>query len=387
MASRRRVWLQARLLAARRRWALATRGGFDPYPAPPPGAVLSPSETHGHEVGAAPLRLSWARAGIADPAAWQAEARSRLAALTGFRESRPTPHVIAAGEPVMADGLVRRHLYLRVGEQADVPVDLVWSAGATGPLPAMICLQGTNAGAHLSWGEARMPADPIKIAGGLDFARQAARRGYLAVCVEQMCFGERRETLLRPRSPDPCIDASMHALVLGRTLLGERVGDVASVVDWLVASADGADPPPEPARIRVMGNSAGGTTALHAGALDTRIGAVLACSCIGRIGETVAVRAHPSGQNVVPGILDWMELEDVVALIAPRPFLTVAGDRDHIWPAAMAETVVDAARGVYAAIGAPDAIAAVPVPGPHRFYPDVAWPAFDRLVAGKAQAA
>jgi hypothetical protein len=90
-------------------------------------------------------------------------------------------------------------------------------------------------GAHLSWGEARMPPDPVKIAAGLDFARQAAGNGYVAVCVEQRCFGERRERALHPRSADPCVDSFLHGLLLGRTLVGDRAGDVSAVVDWLEA--------------------------------------------------------------------------------------------------------------------------------------------------------
>ena len=45
------------------------------------------------------------------------------------------------------------------------------------------------------------------------------------------------------------------------------------------------------------------------------------------------------GQNVVPGILRWLELDDVVWPHAPRPLLTVSGRNDHIWPYAGAERV------------------------------------------------
>ena len=39
--------------------------------------------------------------------------------------------------------------------------------------------RSTNSGSHLSWGEARLPPDPLKIAGGGDYARQAARLGFI----------------------------------------------------------------------------------------------------------------------------------------------------------------------------------------------------------------
>ena len=39
-------------------------------------------------------------------------------------------------------------------------------------------------------------------------------------------FGERGERRQEQVSPHPCHDAAMHSLMLGRTLLGERVYDV-----------------------------------------------------------------------------------------------------------------------------------------------------------------
>ena len=129
-----------------------------------------------------------------------------------------------------------------------------------------------------------------------------------------------------------------------------------------------------------MGSSAGGTTALFAGALDDRIAGTLAAACIDFMRDTLLARRDPEGQNVVPGILRWMALDAVVALSAPRPFLTVSGDRDHIWPFDGAEAVIDAARPVYQSLEASDRLAAERASGDHRFYPDIAWPAFTRLL-------
>jgi hypothetical protein len=368
----------AKLLAVRRRVAQRFKGGFDPYPPAPDGASLSPSSAHDPRFDAAPLRLSFARAGIADPAGWQREARAKLADLTGYGRAESVPKARFETEAGLSGGLVRRRSYLRVAEGADVPVDVVIPAAPVELLPAMICLQGTNSGAHLSWGEARMPADPIKIANGSDYARQAVAHGYAAICVEQSCFGERREQRLRSVSADPCIDTANHALLLGRTLVGERASDVSAVVDWLAAGGAGAGV--DGRRVYAMGNSSGGTTAVYAAALDPRIAGIVAGGCVGLIRETLARRANSSGQNTIPGILEWLEFDDVLALIAPRPLLAISGDADHIWPFAGVERAVDGARAVYAAIGAENALAAMRAQGGHRFYPDLAWDGFRRLV-------
>ena len=368
-------------IALRRRLALLIKGEFHPHPAPPADVELSPSLAHARALDAAPLRLSWSRAGIADPHAWQAEARAKLGALAGYPLRRAAPIARHRAEHPLPGGFKRRRFYLRLWNGADAPIDAVWREG-DGRRPVMICLQGTNSGSHLSWGEVRMPPDPAKIAGGGDFARQAAARGYLAICLEQSCFGERAERHIAPRSASATIDTANHAFLLGRSLLGERAADVSSLMDWLVGGAPDLGLAVDPARIFVMGNSAGGSVALHAASLDVRVAGVLASGCVGFVRDTIARRRDDSAQNVVPGLLNWLEMDDVVALVAPRPLLAISGVRDHIFPYAGAAAVVESARRVYRAIGADRNLAAVSAEGPHRFYPEVAWPAFERLVGG-----
>lgn len=273
-------------------------------------------------------------------------------------------------------GLSRRRFYLAAWPDGDIAVDMVWSTAQTYPAPAMLCLQGTNSGAHLSWGEVRMPVDPVKISQGLDFACQAASRGFIAVCIEQLCFGERRERTLVPRSADPCVDAFHHALLAGRTLLGERMSDVSAVIDWLEAGDHGV----EIGQIYALGHSSGGTTALHATAVDERIAGVIASGCLGPILDTIAARRDSAGQNTIPGMLEWFELADVAALCAPRPLLAISGARDHIFPFSGVAKVVDRARAAYRAEHVEDKIRAVEAPGGHRFCSALAWPAFGELM-------
>lgn len=372
--------LHARILAAKRRLMLRFGGGFDPHPPPPSGIDLSPSATHFADYKAAPLALSWSKKKTANAMAWQTKARAKLAALTGYKRYPNLPKLVHKEGTALDPKYDRRRYYLRVRDNSHVPVTILRPQSLADRLPIMICLQGTNSGAHLSWGEARMPADPLKIAAGGDYARQAVAHGYAAICIEQTAFGQRREQRLHRKSTDPCIDAANHALLLGRTLLGERVTDLSAVVDWLIAEAktlglDAKQP-------TVMGSSSGGSTAVFAAALDPRLAAVMVCGCVGFIRETIAKRGDASGQNTIPGILNWLEYDDVLALIAPRPLLVIAGDKDHIWPYDGASAVVDSARCVYDAFGAGKSIRAVVAAGGHRFYPNVAWRQFANLLNG-----
>lgn len=351
----------------------------DPYPSPPEGVHLSPSARHFHDYGAAPLRLSWQNCESENATEWQGNARAKLVELSGYCKPEKIPEARHETTHKIANNLIRRSSYLRMGGGRDIPVHLIFDKSLTGPLPVMICLQGTNSGIHLSWGEVRLPADVERIARGSPNALQAAARGYVAVAVEQSCFGERREHNIAKPSRDPCIDAANHALLLGRTLLGERVEDVSAVINWLYGGGHGLTL--DFSRLHIMGNSSGGTTALYSGALDLRIQAALVGGSTGYLRETIGRRSDASGQNVIPNILNWLEMDDILALLAPRPVLLFSGKEDHIWPYAGTEAVADSARAVYRALGAPDRLRAVPAEGGHRYHPDVAWPAFETLMA------
>ena len=370
----------ARHLPRRLKTPLKRVLGFDRerYPARPAGLSLDPSERHEADYCALHPALSH-RGRAANIEAWQDEAHAALSRLMGYAPPVAAPEPLHGHEFTRADGLVQRHFYLRLNPGHDLPVRALWQKNPS-PLPALICLQGTNSGAHLSVGETIMPDDGARIARGGDYAVQAAREGYLALAMEQSCFGERRERRLAKASADPCIDTANHALLLGRTLLAERVGDVAALAHWLRHHGQNAGLPADAkAGVRVMGQSSGGMVALFVTALQNDIAAALVAGSVGFIAETIARRGDGSGQNVIPGFLRDFELDDVVALCAPRPLLVLAGRHDHIWPYEGAARVVNAAHDAYAAFGAGHRLMAVEGPEGHRFYPALAWPAFRQI--------
>lgn len=374
-----RWWLRTYLLALRRKAAALARREHDPYPPPPDGVRLSPSLEHFAAYEKAPLALSWDPAGEAGVEAWQSQARTRLKELLGVRWGlRPRAHHPEEASP--AGGLLRRRVYLRVADERDVPVFLIRREPLERPAPVLLYLSGSTSGVHVGWGEARIPADYLLLGVGADMARQAAGRGYLVVCVEQACFGERLERALSPRSEDRCVDAANHALLLGRCLLGEQVADMVSVVDWLLEGGTGFDPDPE--RIHLFGHSSGGTVAVYTAAVDPRVRAAFCSGCLGPIRKGVGRRRNPGGAAVVPGILNWMDTADVVALSAPRPFIGISGERDHIYPFEGVREVIEAAGRVYGALGRRDRIAAVAGPRGHQYYPRETWAAVDRMLSG-----
>ncbi len=370
-------------MALKRRLSLWLTGKFDPYPPPPNDLYLSPSLTHFADYEAVPLRLSWSRAGISNPLDWQLKARAKLCELLGYERLSDVPAPIHMEDFPISGGLRRRRIYLRSRAFRDIPIHLVWRSEDESPKPVLLYMSGSTSGVHVAWGDVRIPADYLLLGVGADMARQAAERGYLVVCIEQACFGERLERHLKPRSVARCIDAANHALILGRTLLGEQIMDVSSVIDWLEDGQSGLNIDLD--RLHLFGHSSGGSIAVYSAAADTRITATIASGCVGFIRETTAKRRNPEGSTVVPGILQWLEQDDLIALCAPKPFIAVSGIHDHIFPFEGAKAVIESASQIYRLLGAEDAITAVMGKAGHQYYPDVTWAAVSQMLDRRAQ--
>lgn len=165
----------------------------------------------------------------------------------------------------------------------------------------------------------------------------------------------------------------MHALLLGRTLLGERVFDVDRGIDYLLQRGDA-----DPARIGVMGNSGGGTVTLFAAALLPRIAAAMP-SCYFCTFRDSLLAIYHCADNYVPGLFPIADMSDLLGLFAPKPVVVVAGRRDPIFPFPATQRAFRDLQKIYRAAGAGGHCRLVVGPGGHRFYADLAWPAFERL--------
>ena len=160
----------------------------------------------------------------------------------------------------------------------------------------------------------------------------------------------------------------MHALMLGRTLIGERVYDVDRGIDYLASRGDA-----DMKSIGVMGNSGGGTISLFSAALLPRIAFAMP-SCYFCTFRDSIMSIYHCMDNYIPGLLKVAEMSDIMGLFAPKPVVIVAGKKDEIFPIRATRRAFRELRRIYSAVGASERCHLVVGDGGHRFYADEAWP-------------
>ena len=243
--------------------------------------------------------------------------------------------------------------------------------------PLVVVVQGHGTGMHVSMGRNIDGTVNENRDGDRDNALQALERGYAALCLEQRGMGERRTEMVDnpndggyPR----CHVTAMNALLLGRTLIGERCFDVSRAIDLALTY-----PQIDPERILLTGNSGGGTTTFYASCLDERITVSMPSCAVCTYKDSIGAMHH-CVCNFIPHAAEWVDMGDLAACIAPRPLIIVNGVKDPIFPEQGVQETFETVKKIYAAAGAPDKCAKATGNGGHRYYKAEAWEAFDRLV-------
>lgn len=280
------------------------------------------------------------------------------------------PTVVVESETVTDDYKEIRFLYESEPEYF-VPAHLLIPTAGTAPYPVIVCIQGHGTGMHNSLGrtEDGKPSDDTQGA----YALQAIEQGYAALVFEQRALGESGGDPAFAEHSGKCYMAAAQAMLLGRTLVGERVFDVMRALDVLKDLPD-----IDQERIACMGNSGGGTTAFYATCLDKRIrAAMVSCSLCSYKGSIFSIRHCIC--NYVPDALAYFELHDLAALIAPRKLEIVAGREDKIFPLEEMRKSYKVIEAIYAEENAKENTVFLVGEGGHQFYPEESWQGFSKL--------
>ena len=354
---------------------------YDPYIPLDNNFNLSPSNIIIENYKKSALKLTFSK-NTTDPLKWQNLARKKLSEISGYVSEREVIKIVKEfNEEIISKNVYKKKLYLKISSATIIPINLIYKKPIKKKLKVFIFLAGSTSGVHIGWGEAKVPIDHQRIYIGADMAKQAAEKGYLAVTFEQAGYGERLERKLPKQTNDRTIDFANHLLLLGKSLMGNSATEISSVIDWLCSKNNFFNI--NKSNIYLYGHSSGGTIVQFAAALDKRIKGTLASGSVGPVRQTIGARGCGSGDGIVPGFLEWFDTKDIISLIAPRLFIALSGDQDHIFPYSGAKKVINDARTIYKKLDAEEKIICINVKGKHQYYNKESWKVLDKNIKFK----
>lgn len=175
---------------------------------------------------------------------------------------------------------------------------------------------------------------------GFATGEELVHRGYVVQCIDAYGFGERRfQGPAGQREQGAQVEAALFKTFLwqGRTLWGMMVRDDMLAMSYLASRKE-----VDPGRIGAMGVSMGSTRTWWLAALDDRIHAAVCVACLTRYQDLIAqgsLNAHGIYYYVPRMLQEGIDAESVLGLVAPRPLLTLTGDRDEGSPADGVQTI------------------------------------------------
>lgn len=233
-----------------------------------------------------------------------------------------------------------------------------------GRLPAILTMHG-----HGSSKENMFGYEPTS----QNVAEMLALKGYVVLGIDSYFNGERKgsgpagDMEVMTRGSDQEMSLFKLNLWLGRTLWGMMLRDEQIALDYLASR-----PEVDPERIGAQGMSMGSTRAWWLAAIDDRVKAVVGVACFTRYEDLIALRglrAHGIYYFTI-GILKHFDSEGIMSLLAPRPFLTLTGDRDLGSPPAGMKALEEILSRVYKVHGHPERFKSIIYPETGHVYTD-----------------
>lgn len=266
-------------------------------------------------------------------------------------DSRKVPLDLQVTEETRKPTYTLKKLTFAVEKDDRVPAYLFVPNERKGKLPAVLCLHQTI---RIGKGE---PAGFNQ--NGLAYARELAERGYVTLAPDYPNFGDYR------------IDVYQRGYA-SATMKG--IWNHMRAVDLLQSL-----PEVDPERLGVMGHSLGGHNSLFVAAFDPRLKCIVSCcgycSFPRYYGGKLAGWSHAGYMPRLKTVYQLkpdrvpFDFPEVVAALAPRPFLTIAPVHDANFDLQGVKDCIEAARPVYQLFGAADKLAANHPDSGHDFAP------------------
>jgi hypothetical protein len=314
---------------------------------------------------AAPLQMTFQAQSRRQAEQWQKRLRGKITELLGGFPARKSPLETQTLEVRDFPGYRREKLVFQTRPGMWALAYLLTPKTGRTPHPTMVCVPGHGRGVDDIVGIDDKGQDrTVKVDYQYDFAIQVTEHGMAALAIEPLAFGCRRDPANAKRGlgNSACQPAAGAALLLGQTMIGWRVYDVMRAIDFIETRKE-----LDAQRVGCMGISGGGTCTTFSAALEPRIKAAMISGYLNTFRDSVMSISHCI-DNYVPGILNWAEMYDVAALIAPRPLFVESGEKDNIFPIAASRASFERVKKVYEVFDAAAFTEQETFDGPHSFW-------------------
>lgn len=180
------------------------------------------------------------------------------------------------------------------------------------------------------------------------YALAAVRSGYVVVAPAWWGWPHRDGHVELVGNRDKCNVIQMAAAMYGLNITDLHIQDGQAAVD-LLTSLDEVDPE----RIACLGNSYGGRTTMWLAIFEPRIKACIPSGCMNRFRER-SLKLASCAIQFLPGLLQYGDVPELFACIAPRPMQLQAGEGDGLITPKDRDDMLAALQRVYRELGHPD---------------------------------
>ena len=351
-----------------------------------------------------PASYSWRNPRWQDLAEWRTAARQRFLERLAKPQTGGVP-AVTVHRQFTWDGLEIEELSWQLPYGPPTTALALRPAGATGKLPALLALH--DHGGNKFFGLEKITRTSEKIHplmadhqnsyGGVAWANEVAKRGYVVLVPDVYSFGSRRVRLqdvpeaIRNKTSDPAWDdvagiaayntwagnyESIMAKALfcaGTTWPGVTLADDQAALDVLCARSD-----VDTTRVGCGGLSGGGLRTVLLGGADERICCAVCVGMMTTWRDYLLNKAHTHTWMIyaplLPAELDYPE---ILGLRAPLPTLVLNDIHDNLFTMPEMTRANEILQAVYAKAGASDHYRCSFYPGGHKYDLPMQAEAFD----------
>lgn len=306
------------------------------------------------------------------------------------------------------DGLAMEHLTWQLPFGPPTEAWVLKPARAAGKLPGVLALH--DHGGNKYFGTRKivrvsrdlhplMAAHQERYYGGVAWANELARRGYVVLVADAFTFGSRRVRVADlpanvtgglaerdPESPEEIARynafAANHEHIVAKSLFsagttwpGVFVAEDQRALDYLCSRPD-----VDSARVGCAGLSGGGLRTVYLTGADARIKASVCAGMMTTWRDFVLNKSQTHTWMVyIPGLPRLLDYPEIAGLNAPHPFLVLNNREDSLFTVSEIEAADRVLGDVYRRAGAADRYQMTFHPGPHKFDLSMQREAFDWL--------